>query len=133
MLHTDPDRQLPWLNQLPGFVRSAPGLERAIWRKLPAILLLGTLLPLAGVALAVWGSAEMVSSSAGRDLQQWAYLMLGVLFVHWTLVLTLAIGCVIVMLMKGPAYVADGYALVERDAPTGPGRPDNALPGRGRA
>jgi len=32
---------------------------------------------------------------------------------HWTLVLTLAIGCVIVMLMKGPAYVADAYPMEE--------------------
>jgi hypothetical protein len=32
---------------------------------------------------------------------------------HWTLVLTLAIGCVIVMLMKGPAYVADAYPIEE--------------------
>ncbi len=33
-------------NKLPGFTRSAPGLEQSIWRRLPAILLWGTLLPL---------------------------------------------------------------------------------------
>ena len=33
-------------NKLPGFVRSPPGLEQRIWRRLPAILLWGTLLPL---------------------------------------------------------------------------------------
>ena len=32
--------------KLPGFVRTAPGLEQRIWRRLPAILLWGTLLPL---------------------------------------------------------------------------------------
>ena len=58
--------------------------------------------------------------------------MPGLLFVHWTLVLTLAIGCVIVMLMKGPAYVADGYALVQRDAPAHRSPPDPALCSRGR-
>jgi hypothetical protein len=26
---------------------------------------------------------------------------------HWTAVFTIAIGCVVVMLMKGPGYVAD--------------------------
>jgi hypothetical protein len=31
------------------------------------------------------------------------------------------IGCVIVMLMKGPAYVADPYALPDSDRPAGPG------------
>ena len=34
---------------------------------------------------------------------------------HWSLMLTLAIGCVIVMLMKGPAYVADAYPPPGRD------------------
>ena len=39
-------------NKLPGFVRSAPGWEQPVCRRLSAILLWGTLLPLAlaGVA-----------------------------------------------------------------------------------
>ncbi len=37
--------------------------------------------------------------------------MLGVVVLHWALVLTLALGCFIVKVMKGPAYVADGYPL----------------------
>ena len=41
--------------------------------------------------------------------------MVGLVVLHWTLVLTLSIGCVIVMLMKGPAYVADAYPLDESD------------------
>jgi hypothetical protein len=36
---------------------------------------------------------------------------------HWTLVLTVAIGCVIVIVMKGPAYVADGYPPPGREPP----------------
>ena len=39
--------------------------------------------------------------------------MVGVVVLHWTLVLTLAIGCAIVILMKGPAYVADAYEMEE--------------------
>lgn len=31
-------------NKLPGFVRSAPGLEQRIWVRVPAIWLWGTLL-----------------------------------------------------------------------------------------
>jgi hypothetical protein len=42
---------------------------------------------------------------------------------HLTLVLTLAIGCVIVMVMKGPAYVADPYFL---DGSKQPLQPQNA-------
>ena len=35
----------------------------------------------------------------------------------WTAVLTLAIGCAIVWVMKGPGYVADAYALSDADRP----------------
>jgi hypothetical protein len=39
---------------------------------------------------------------------------------HLTLVLTAAIGCVIVMLMKGPAFVADGFEVQHTDRPGSP-------------
>ena len=35
----------------------------------------------------------------------------------WTAIFTIAIGCVIVALMKGPAYVADRYDLIDADEP----------------
>lgn len=41
----------------------------------------------------------------------------GMEWLLWTLVLTLAIGCAIVMLMKGPAYVADAYEMNDSDKP----------------
>ncbi len=39
----------------------------------------------------------------------WDYAMFGVVVLHWTLVLTVGVGCFIVRAMKGPAYVADAY------------------------
>ena len=42
----------------------------------------------------------------------------GMEWLLWTLVLTLAIGCAIVMLMKGPAYEAEAYPLTDSDHPT---------------
>lgn len=39
------------------------------------------------------------------------YLCLGVLFSLWFFVGVAAIGCVVVIIMKGPAYVADPYEL----------------------
>ena len=39
-----------WLQRLPGFTRSASGLEWVLWKKLPWIALAGTALPLAFVA-----------------------------------------------------------------------------------
>jgi hypothetical protein len=99
-------------NKLPGFVRYAPGLEQRIWRRLPAILLWGTLLPLllAGVNHALAPTAPPPGSSDGA-LLLWDYMMWGVVALHWMLVLTLALGCFIVRVMKGPAYVADAYPL----------------------
>ena len=99
-------------NKLPGFVRSAPGLEQRIWRRLPAILLWGTLLPLllSGVKHALTPTAADSSASNGA-LLLWDYTLFGVVLLHWTLVLTMALGCFIVRVMKGPAYVADAYPL----------------------
>ena len=99
-------------NKLPGFVRSAPGLEQRIWRRLPAILLLGTLLPL---MLAAMNHALALvvpeSGASNRALLLWDYAMIGVVVLHWMLVVTVALGCFIVRVMKGPAYVADAYPL----------------------
>ena len=99
-------------NKLPGFVRSAPGLEHLIWRRLPAILLWGTLLPL-GLAALNRAMAPPVSESGASAgaLLLWDYTMFGVVVLHWTMVLTLALACFIVRVMKGPAYVADAYPL----------------------
>ena len=100
--------------QLPGFVRSAPGLEHALWQRLPAILLWGTLLPL-GLAVINHALAPAAAGFGAEDaaLLQWDYTMIGVVVLHWTLVFTVALGCVIVRVMKGPAYVADAYPLPE--------------------
>ena len=44
---------MTWLRRLSG--RSAPsGLEWRRWQRLPAVLAWGTLLPVLGIALAVW-------------------------------------------------------------------------------
>jgi hypothetical protein len=104
-------------NKLPGFTRSAPGWEHRIWQRLPAILLWGTLLPLALAAMNRWltPSAPDAAADAG-SLLLWDYTMFGIVVLHWTFVLTLALACFIVRVMKGPAYVADAYPLPsERD------------------
>jgi hypothetical protein len=36
---------------------------------------------------------------------------------YWTIVFTVVLGCLIVMIAKGPAYVADAYPLPDADAP----------------
>lgn len=108
-------------NRLPGFVRSAPGLEWKIWKRLPAIWLAGTVPPLL-VLLGVYLWAP-VDALGGTDPQATVlgYIMVGVIVLYASLVLTLAIGCAIVMVMKGPAYVADAYVMQDSDRPAPPG------------
>lgn len=96
---------------LPGFVRSAPGLEHRLWRRLPAILGWGTLLPL----LVAAAQHALAPAETGAGLSPsallWDYRLMGLVVLHWTLVLTVGLGCFIVRVMKGPAYVADAYPL----------------------
>jgi hypothetical protein len=100
-----------YFKKLEGFQRSPAGLEWAIWKKLPLILATGTLLPLAASALAYCFDGLDASTQSARSVEQFFYVMVGLVILHWSLALTLAIGCVIVMLMKGPAYVADAYVM----------------------
>lgn len=84
---------------------------------MPTVLLAGTLLPalmaLAGRLLISGDSAAELA----RNIQLFDYILIGLVVFVWTLVLTVSIGCIIVWLMKGPAYVADGYEVSHSDAP----------------
>ena len=107
---------MSWLNRLPGFTQSAPGLEWAIWQRLPSVLFWGTAVPL-GLAAALWfASSDIVSSAQQREQLMLVYQLLGLVSLHWTLVLAAAIGCAIVIVMKGPAFVADPYPPPGRDS-----------------
>jgi hypothetical protein len=106
-----------WLQKLPHSKRAASGLEWTLWRKLPLIALLGTLLPLLGLGLVHLLADPQASAAQVRWLQLSDYVVLGVLIFHWTMLLTVGIGCVIVMVMKGPGYVADGYKVSHSDQP----------------
>jgi len=41
----------------------------------------------------------------------------GLMILFWTALFTVAIGAFVVMVMKGPAYVADAYPLSDSDRP----------------
>lgn len=102
----------PLFRRLPGSRRSAPGLEHRIWRRLPALLLWGTLLPLLLAGLNHWlAPATAPDAPLDGTVLLRDFVLIGWVVLHWTLVLTVAIGCFIVRVMKGPGYVADGYAL----------------------
>lgn len=110
-----------WLRKLPNSRRYPPGLEWRLLRRMPQILLLGTVLPvLAALAARLWpieGSPQAVAAT----LKLVDIYAISAVTLHWTLVLTVSIACVIVWLMKGPGYVADAYPLPDADRPaTGP-------------
>ncbi|PLC53573.1 hypothetical protein CR155_12150 [Pollutimonas nitritireducens] len=111
-------------NILPGYVRTPPGLERVILRRMPRAFAIGTValgLPSLTVRLAQW--------IAGGD--EWAVLVsaidicaLSVFFLYWQICLFLTLSAFIVMVMKGPAYVADAYPLQDAETPGRPGPDD---------
>ena len=108
-------------NKLPGFTPTPPGLERLVLRRLPGGLLLGTLLlglPSLLARLYPWtgSEADVTVRIMTIDIHAIAFVVL-----HWTLVLTIAIAAFIVMVMKGPAYVADAYPLDDAEKPDGAG------------
>jgi uncharacterized membrane protein len=106
-----------WLRKLPGFQQTPYGREWRILRLMPSVGLAGTALPgLASLAARFLMTGDNAAELA-RRIQLLDFLMIGLVIFIWTLVLTVSIGCVIVWLMKGPAYVADGYEVSHSDKP----------------
>lgn len=106
-----------WLKKLPHTKTAPSGLEWKLWRKLPFILLVGTLVPFAALLLVHLLASVQTAPADVRWLQTLDYMVIGAVVFHWAVVATLAIGCLIVMVMKGPGYVADGYNLPHSDLP----------------
>lgn len=94
----------------------APGLEWAILRRLPKALLVGSLVPAGLSVLArLWPAAEGVDR--GKAVLDADIFSFATLVTFWAAVLTIAIGCVVVAIMKGPAYVADAYPVAHASRP----------------
>jgi len=106
-----------WLNKLPGHRREPPGLEWRLLRRLPVLLLGGTLVPvLFGFASRLWPPTGAASALAAH-FQFIDIVAIALIVTAWTAVFTLAVGCCVVVLMKGPAYVADRYELSDAESP----------------
>lgn len=105
------------LNKLPNSVREAPGLEWAILKKLPLILLAGTLLPLFFSVANRLFPPEATTALIVKHVKMVDILCISTAVTVWTAVFTVAIGCFVVWIMKGPAYVADAYDLVDAETP----------------
>lgn len=106
-----------WLRKLPGHQRTPPGFELRLLRLMPTVWLAGTLLPALMALSARYLLTGATAAELARNIQLFDYAMIGLAILIWTLVLTGTIGCIIVWLMKGPAYVADGYEVSHSDKP----------------
>lgn len=104
-------------NRLPGSRRTPSGLEWVVLKKLPAMLLAGTLLPTCVVLLIQAGLMDLDA----KDALQAKYAVAGLVLFHWISMLTVGILCVIVVIMKGHGYVADAYPLPDSDRPKNAG------------
>ena len=107
---------MSWFNKLHNRTQPA-GLERQILNKLPYVLIGGTLLP-AYIAI----STRMLFILTPEDqiekiISFVDILSIGVVITLWTAVFTIAIGCVMVVVMKGPVYVADSFPLPDSNKP----------------
>ena len=99
-----------WLRKLPGYQTYEPGLERKVLRELPQFTLLGIL----AIGLPSLLARLLLSPNAQKMVD---ILVIGTEIFYLSMVITLGIGAFIVMLSKGPAYVADAYPLIDSDKP----------------
>ena len=108
---------MKYLRKLPNPQRAAPGLERVLLRKLPVVLAGGTLIPLFVVIASHMWPPDGAAPDVARHLKNIDYFAIASVVTFWILCFTLFIGCIVVLVMKGPAYVADAYELSDAEEP----------------
>ncbi|HEY7804797.1 MAG TPA: hypothetical protein VIC30_10250 [Orrella sp.] len=103
--------------KLPGYRKAPAGLERKILRLIPRVFVLGTILMLLPSALARLWTMNDAAWVASKFISTVDIYAIGLLTVLWTGLFTVGVGAFTVMVMKGPAYVADAYPLPDADKP----------------
>ena len=97
--------------------QTPPGLEWEIFKRLPKALALGTAIPLGlSILVRILPAAE-AGIDAAKRVTSVDIFVFATLLTFWTAVFTVAIGCVVVHIMKGPAYVADAYPVSHASKP----------------
>lgn len=100
-------------NRVPGFPRTPAGKERVVLRLLPRACVIGSLLlALPSLLARLIASPEDALTVMSTDIY-----VISLIILHWTVMLTVGIAAFIVLIMKGPAYVADAYPLQEAEMP----------------
>jgi uncharacterized membrane protein len=101
---------IDFFKKLPDATKYPVGIEWPILQKTPLIFVIGTLV-IISPALMIYFKNVVISAAQYKTI----YVCLGAMFTYWFFVGVLAIGCVLIMIMKGPAYVADAYELPKED------------------
>jgi hypothetical protein len=109
--------------KLPGYRKAPAGLERKILRLIPRVFVLGTVLVLLPSAIARLWTINDAAWMASKFISTVDIYAIGLLAVLWTGLFTVGVGAFTVMVMKGPAYVADAYPLPDADEPRRAGLP----------
>lgn len=101
--------------------RYPPGLERDLLRKIPKYLLGSVIIPLFMVMLVRLPLIESLFASTAEEIAKLHttidFLAVAIFVAILPVILALFIGCIIVILMKGPAYIADAYDVNDADEP----------------
>jgi hypothetical protein len=93
------------------------GLEWAILKMLPKVLLAGIFIPLfMSIFIRLFPAGDSLGEIE-KHISSIDILSISLFVTLLTAVFTIVIGCIIIVLMKGPAYVADAYELDDADEP----------------
>ncbi|MFZ9314322.1 MAG: hypothetical protein ACO24G_03645 [Burkholderiaceae bacterium] len=94
-----------------------PGLEWWLLKRMPRFSLVGLLgFGLAWLLVRLWPYADDLAQAETR-MQRGEFALLGAFIFFVTMVVTVVIGCVFVLIMKGPRYSADSYRVEDAERP----------------
>ncbi len=97
--------------------RTPPGLEVSVLRQLPRVFCLGTLALFVVAMSTRLFPPDGTSIEAAKTVMSIDIFSIAAGITLWTAIFTVAIGCIVVMIMKGPAYVADAYPVSHANQP----------------
>lgn len=94
-----------------------PGLEWKLLKKMPRFMVAATVAPLLVALGARFVYADGIENAVAKQLMSIDIFCVAVAVTTWTAIATVSLGCIVVHIMKGPGYVADGYDVPHSDKP----------------
>lgn len=108
---------MSFLKKLPNSRREPYGLEIRILKKLPLVTFYSLAIILIFIGVAHLMPPEGTVQEINKHLEMVNILGIAVLITALTAIVTVAIGCFVVYIMKGPAYVIDEYEVNDSEEP----------------